>query len=398
MHDGEPATGAILQRLTERLDGGVVLQRCWAATHPTSYAENYARILWTSAAMPARVCRDLANGCAGYLEAPPIKTDAPIYRAPTNRAFLRFLVRVMARGIRDLADRALRTEQWRVGVAQAPPESFLDLDATPAIDWIPNPGSGRFFADPFAVRVDGDGVRLIVEDYDHRKERGVLAELDWTPRGAAGRTTAIDDARHHSYPFVLADGGETYCIPEIATERRVDLYRRSPAGRWERVGTLLEDVAALDSTVFFHGGRWWLLLTDAEGPWNANLSAYHAPELQGPWTPHANNPVKLDVRSSRPAGPVFRRGDQLIRPAQDCSRSYGCRLALNRIIELTPTTMEEEVLGWVEPDPRGPCPDGFHTLVGAGPYTLVDGKRMELGLSMTAFRFSRKLGRLVGGG
>ncbi len=45
--------------------------------------------------------------------------------------------------------------------------------------------------------------------------------------------------------------------------------------------------------------------------------------LEGPWEPHRRNPVKCDVRGSRPAGTPFVHGGELYRPAQDGSKRYG---------------------------------------------------------------------------
>src|SRR5213596_456309 len=55
----------------------------------------------------------------------------------------------------------------------------------------------------------------------------------------------------------------------------------------------------------------------------------------GPWRPHPGNPVKVDVRSSRPAGGPFLFGGNLYRPAQDCSRTYGGGITINRVTHLS---------------------------------------------------------------
>jgi hypothetical protein len=67
----------------------------------------------------------------------------------------------------------------------------------------------------------------------------------------------------------------------------------------------------------------------------------------------------------------------LIRPAQDCSRSYGSAITLNRIVALTPTEFREETVARIDPDPDGPYPHGIHTLSFVGESMLVDGKRHE---------------------
>lgn len=107
---GEPETGAILQRLTERLDGGVVLRRgSWPTLHH-SYRENRDRAYVESAAWPAEVARDLLRGEAPYLDEPPAKTSAPIYLAPSNRETLSFLGKV-AIGKADAMRRATRSKR-----------------------------------------------------------------------------------------------------------------------------------------------------------------------------------------------------------------------------------------------------------------------------------------------
>ena len=61
--------------------------------------------------------------------------------------------------------------------------------------------------------------------------------------------------------------------------------------------------------------------------------------------PHRLNPLKIDVTSSRPAGPLFERDGMLLRPAQDCSSTYGAAVVLHRIVELTPDRFQEQCLG-----------------------------------------------------
>ena len=57
IYNGEPVTGAVLQRLTERLDGGVPLYRGYFRTDPESYVRNRDAVHMASADWPARVCR-----------------------------------------------------------------------------------------------------------------------------------------------------------------------------------------------------------------------------------------------------------------------------------------------------------------------------------------------------
>jgi hypothetical protein len=135
--------------------------------------------------------------------------------------------------------------------------------------------------------------------------------------------------------------------------------------------SLLENTRAVDATVIFCNQRWWLFCSEG----SLKLLAFHAEALDGPWSPHSLNPLKIDVTSSRPAGPLFQRDGMLLRPAQDCSVTYGAAVVLHRIVELTPDRFREECLGRIGPEIDGPYPDGFHTLNVLGERCLVDGKR-----------------------
>jgi hypothetical protein len=178
-----------------------------------------------------------------------------------------------------------------------------------------------------------------------------------------------------SYPYLLEEKGEIYCVPETAQAGEIGLYRAEEfPRRWEKAATLVSNFAGRDNTIFRYGGRWWLLSAYADDyPWYG-LFIWYARELRGPWIPHLANPVKLDAISSRPAGTPFRHAGNLYRPAQDCSRTYGGRIVLNRIMRLTPTEFEEQQASVIEPDLKGPYPDGLHTISAWGDMTLVDGK------------------------
>jgi len=213
-----------------------------------------------------------------------------------------------------------------------------------------------------------------------------------------GAGEAIEEPVHLSYPYLLEHEGEIYCVPESAAAREVRLYRGAPfPSRWVRVATLLRDFPAADSTLFEHEGRWWLFCCNAEdGRWS-KLFAWYADDLLGPWRPHAQRPLKIDIRSARPGGTPFTHAGALYRPAQDCSRVYGGRVVIQRVLELTPTSFAEEPVRFVEPDPRGPYPHGLHTLSRAGRRTLVDGKRHRFCWQGFVERSRVPLSRLLSG-
>jgi hypothetical protein len=270
-------------------------------------------------------------------------------------------------------------EQWNIGIVDAPVERLAAGDAPKRVRWLPTPPRFQFRADPFALASHPRTV--IYEGFSHWSGKGWIAAIDSAP---PHRTTILRDlasTAHLSYPYLVEDAGDLFCIPETAELRRVDLFKAVgfPQG-WRREATLIENFPALDTTVFMHDGRWWLFCTSGAPYSEHKLHAWHAPALRGPWQPHPLNPLKCDVRSARPAGRPFLLDGALIRPGQDCSRSYGSAVTLNRIRKLTPTEYEEEAVGRVEPFPGSPYPDGLHTICPLGERTVIDGKRMSFSL------------------
>jgi len=102
IYNGDPVTAAVLQRLTNRLDAGIVLKRGYFKTINYSYIRQIENLYNATASWPAEVCRDIFGGNADYLAATPSQTTAPIYHPPDNAKLLRFFAktawRVLWRG------------------------------------------------------------------------------------------------------------------------------------------------------------------------------------------------------------------------------------------------------------------------------------------------------------
>jgi hypothetical protein len=372
---GERVTSVTLVGFFDGNSAPVVLHRGVFRVLRHSYLRTLELACSASVMFPARVARDLASRGAAAL-AGARRSDPPETAEPAPGSVRRAvgLARLGLEWIRSRCEFGFEAEQWNIGVVDARVEAFLQPDFRPNVRWLPTRGSHRYLADPFGIPHDG-GVTVLAEDYDHRTERGhiVVVEVVDQPRAEP----VIAEPGHMSYPCLLQHRGELYCIPESCGTRQVRLYRVERSLReWTQVAVLIDDFAAVDPTVFEHEGRFWLACTNRDlCSWSA-LHLFHAPDLWGPWTPHVVNPVKTDVRSSRPAGCPFVHAGELYRPAQDCSRTYGGAVVINRVLRLTPTEFVEEVVRVIEPDANGPFPDGLHTLAAAGDMTLIDGKRM----------------------
>jgi hypothetical protein len=349
---------------------------------PWSWRASRRRLLAEIASWPARVLA----GRTSLGRSRPAPPHAPAVGRLTRHwrrrvAELRNLAREVALATLD--------EQWSIGVIEAPAHKLLGGIAPGRVRWL-DPLPGGYLADPIALPEVRPRLILLAEAYRFDERCGKVAVVHV---GKEGSTTAIvlDRPWHLSYPFLWREGEQIWCIPEMAEAGRVQLFRADPfPDRWIEGPVLLEGFAGVDPTLHHDGQRYWLFCADRTDAPNAKLFLFHSERLEEVWQPHPCNPIRCDLRNSRPAGPLFTHEGHLYRPAQDCSLTYGGGLAINRILELTPTTFREEIAVRLVPDPRGPYPDGLHTFCAAGPVTIIDGKRHFRSLSRLIAR-ARKL-------
>jgi hypothetical protein len=306
--------------------------------------------------------------------------------------------RLVGRAGRHLARRALWAEVWTVGLAPAAPSDVVG-HGLPDLQWLPERGphgvrgaweARGFAADPFLYR-DDHGTVCLFEALDYRTNRGWIAAVDvenaLTRDQPLDQRTVFRNEWHWSYPFVFEDGSETYCIPETADAAGALLHRLTPSG-FEQEADLLPGLAVLDPTLVRHDDRYWLFCTLRNGPLlNTALHLFVADRLHGPYRPHGDNPVKVDVRSARPAGSIVEVDGQLYRPGQDCGLDYGAALVLHRIDELSEDAFRETRVAHLTP--AAPYGDGLHTLSFGGGWVAVDAKRYAFSPPILATRLAK---------
>lgn len=271
----------------------------------------------------------------------------------------------------------VRVEDWNIGLVLQPISDFLRHENKPEAMWLPNPGKGKYLADPFGV-IRGGRTFILCEEFEYSIGKGRIVCFEESRSHTFVRSNvAIQLPIHVSYPYLLESDGEIYCIPETSQAHEVSLYRAQMFPHtWEKASTLIPDFPGLDPTIFRFDGRLWLTCTKQDdGAWE-KLFVWHANDLTGPWRPHTANPVKVNRRSSRPAGTPFLHAKSLYRPSQDCSNGYGQGIVINRVLRLTTEEFEEEEVVDIRPF-QAPYLEGLHTLSSIDGLTLIDGRRLR---------------------
>ena len=285
----------------------------------------------------------------------------------------------LAAAARNIAGIPLqRQHQWFLAYRTDPAHFIANTTHPDLAGFTPIlPPKDRFFADPFVFTHQGRD-HVFFEDFDYRRGKGSIACLAFDENGRPGRPqTVLRTDYHLSYPFLFEWEGEIYLLPETAETNNVRLFRcRQFPDQWEPDREMLEGRPLVDATVHEHEGRWYMFVNGGEagGSLSDELFLFIGETPLGPWRPHPANPIKSDIRSARPAGRLFRRNGELIRPAQDCAETYGHAINLCRVEELSETRYRERIVDRIEPSWRAGI-SGCHTLSFSDRLEVIDGKR-----------------------
>ena len=219
----------------------------------------------------------------------------------------------------------------------------------------------------------GSGCRFLAERFEYDgSAKGSIVSCELGAEGTLSVSPFLDAEHHLSYPFVVHHEDRAYLIPETSEIGTVLMYSINPGGTLGRPVALLEGTQVVDATVVLCNQRWWLFCSEG----SLKLLTPHAEALDGPWTPHRLNPLKIDVTIVPTGGASIRaRRDTFAAGPGLLSSTYGAAVVLHRIVELTPDRFQEERLGRIGAEIDGPYPNGFHTLNVLGDRCLVDGKR-----------------------
>lgn len=369
--EGSPISGSVLQVLSEDLDNGEVIDRSWSRTmNKFSVRGSRNNLYWRSSSFVMRKLRELytsgtvvseANGFRPYYNR--------LYKTPTNSQLLPELVKLSLNYAATKLRYALFFDQWTLAYrfktsVDDPNNSFYRFNHLV-------PPKDKFWADPFPVKFDGKYF-VFFEEYLYRDDKAHISVMELSKSGPTDPVPVLKRDYHLSYPFVFQWNDRYFMIPETAANKTVELYScKSFPQEWELDTVLFEGIAAKDATLFEVDGLWWMFVAVGDTNFSDELHLYYSQTPLGPWKPHAKNPVKSDVRNSRPAGrPFYWKGD-LYRPAQDSSKRYGYGMRINKVVRLSPTDFHEEEISQVLPRWRKDL-RGTHTLNICEDLTVID--------------------------
>lgn len=259
---------------------------------------------------------------------------------------------------------------WNVGVIE---KSIGDLMNNPndfKIRWVKHKYKDRFFADPFLYKVDEIYYYILVEEYPYYTNIGHISLLKVNKKSMklVSKKVVLKEKWHLSYPFVCGDK----IIPEAyrsgcATEYEFDGEKTSNPRQFFQKGLI-------DQTIISKDGNDYLFSADKEKPL-ALLNIYHKKTNDQDWSEHYLNPVKDNIKTSRPGGKFFWWNGNLYRPVQDSEERYGRRIRIMQVEELSETNFKEKEVVSFSSDDNPPYNLGLHTFNVENGFIVVDGYR-----------------------
>ncbi len=366
----------MMQRLTPQLDDGEILASRIGPTYTYSLTKNRHHNVWKSAKLFELALRRVFTSVKSEDRLVTRTADQPLYRLPRNLPMCVYFVRLICRWPSKVLHEIFFPDHWfllwnRSNSSGRQMNEFQE---------IPSPSDGQL-ADPCAVEW-GEKIVVFVEHYVRARKRGQISIVEIPPLGQPSAPKCVlREEWHLSNPFVFEWNSHWWLIPESSSTRRVSLYvAENFPYNWKHQAVLIDGVNACDATLAEIDSKWWMwvsVTSENQDAWD-EVNLYIADTPLGPWVEHPMNPVCQDVHCSRPAGRVFFENGYWIRPAQDCSNSYGGGLRFQRIVKLNETSYREVYAGEIQPDWRDDiC--GIHAWTRVRDVTLVDAKRKKLG-------------------
>ncbi len=253
---------------------------------------------------------------------------------------------------------------WNVGIIEKSAEELLSGEDY-KIRWVKHSYRDRFFADPFLLDTDQDFYYILAEEMPFYSFLGRIVKLkiNKNTMKLAERSVLIESEVHLSYPFVYKDK----IIPEA--------YRGGSCIAYDKETLEKEEIIShglIDQTFLEYDGKQWIFATDGDNQL-CGLKIFYKDFNDNTWHEHSKNPVKQDIKTSRPGGHFFKIGDNLYRPVQDSEKLYGERIRIMRVDKLTVDEFEETEVKEFSSKGFPPYDLGFHTFNAEDGFTVVDG-------------------------
>lgn len=365
----KPSTGFVIQILNEKLDGGDVCFRGNTITNGLFWQNNYYNIKNESYSYMLSLILKIRDGMPLKFEDSQI-FDNKLYLIPKFHQTLKYQLQL----IKNLMNKLLNfvfniKDEWSVHYVKGNYDKISLRKATKIL----NP-KGRFFADPFITSFNSKNV-IFLEDYSYKEKKAVISAVEIISNKEYNILgPVIEEDFHLSYPFVFKFEHQLYMIPESSADKSIRLYKCVDYPlKWEYQYNLISNIDAVDSTLHYIGGKYWLFVNSNYNTTEHNsiLECYYADSpLSRKWRPHIENPILFE-NGGRNGGYVLNEVKDILVSQKYAYDRYGKSLEIKEIKKLTEDNFEFNKITDVHPNFDSKL-IGLHHLSSNTIYTCFD--------------------------
>ena len=350
----EDYVGVTLQKLTDELDGGEVIDKAFFNRH-WSYIKTRDLIYQSSISLLFKNLKFL-----NYKRFKTKKSEIyynRLYRSPnlyyTFFYIFKFYKNLLERILKKILSKifGVKFNSWTLFIGKG---NFLNSTLF-RLKPVKVPRN-EFWADPFLYEYDKENF-IFFENYCYKSKKGKIS-CGKIKNGNLHEVKDVLDLDYHlSYPFIFEEDNVIYMIPETHQNKRLEIFKCiNFPDKWELYSTAFEGELIVDTTYFRDKeNNKWLFLNKSKNldiPFENELYIYKIDDLMlNKIVPHDLNPVLIDSRVARNAGPIFKHDNFYYRPSQaNVENIYGRYLNINKIVELSLSSYKEEKILVVKPN------------------------------------------------
>lgn len=185
-------------------------------------------------------------------------------------------------------------------------------------------------ADPFLFEFNGE-TYIFAELFDRIKGKGKIGVAKIRDGKCSKFKVCLDLPYHLSYPCVFERENEIFMVPECSKSGQITVYKsKNFPYDWEEDYVLYDGVGVDTTPIQIEKNKFGFFTTLRTKDSNKNNCLYYID--------NGNREVNLLIKNDftvRSAGKFFQDGSDLIRPSQDCEKSYGGGLYFKKIKDLS---------------------------------------------------------------
>lgn len=333
----EDKSGIIVQKLTNKLDGGDIFAFAESKIVHNSYKKTVENFYSQSQYLLQKAVINLQNN-----EALPMETNGRNYRLPKNETVIYFFMILLQRKIKHLFYGAFYEKKWKVGTINLKPNLKSDnLIDSQLIKEIPIEPKYSFYADPF---FSSDGAKVRLEALDRKTGLGDIVEIDLQDRK---ESRLLLTGKHYSYPFSFLLDGDEKLLPEVASHSPQFFFSLLDNTINPFVFKGLESRRLVDATLYKHDGLWYLFFGESKSA-HSILNLWTSSSLTSAFEKHPNSPICMSPFSARMAGRILLTENGLFRFGQNNNRAYGAAITVSQITDLSLNVYKEKICGSIK--------------------------------------------------